>query len=70
MPTSLISRKNLPRRSLEIFLRGAGRFSLHVSQGGILDMGWLRFLGSITLKVNLAKETYQRDHILQKGPTI
>jgi len=33
-------------------------------------MGWLWLLGWIKLQVSCAKETYKRDAILQKRPTI
>ena len=33
-------------------------------------MGWLRLVGSLTLQVSFAKETYKRDDILQKRPLI
>jgi len=35
-----------------------------------LDMGWLRFVGSLNLQVSFAKEPYKRDDILQKKPII
>ena len=33
-------------------------------------MGWLRLVGSLKLKVSVAKEPYKRDCILQKRPMI
>ena len=33
-------------------------------------MGWLRLVGSLKLNVSFARETYKRDYILQKRPTI
>ena len=33
-------------------------------------MGWLRLVGSLKLQVSFAKESYKRDHILQKRPLI
>jgi len=33
-------------------------------------MGWLRLVGSLKLQVSFAKESYKRDHILQKRPMI
>ena len=36
----------------------------------ILDIGWLRFVGSLKFYVSFAKEPYKRDYILQKGRTI
>ena len=33
-------------------------------------MGWLQLVGSIKLQVSFAKETYERDGILQKRPII
>jgi len=33
-------------------------------------MGWLRFVGSLKLKVFFAKDPYKRDDILQKRPII
>ena len=33
-------------------------------------MEWLQLVGSIKLHVSFAKETYKRDYILQKRPTI
>jgi len=33
-------------------------------------MGWLRSVGSFKLTVHFAKETYNRDDILQKRPKI
>jgi len=35
-----------------------------------LAMGWLRWVGSLKLKVPFAKEPYKRDDILQKRPII
>jgi len=34
------------------------------------DMGWLRLVGSLNLRVSVAKEPYERDDILQKRPII
>jgi len=34
------------------------------------DMRWLPLVGSLTLQVSFAKETYKRDYILQKRPII
>jgi len=34
------------------------------------DMGWLRLVGSLKVKVFFAKEPYKRDDILQKRPII
>jgi len=34
----------------------------------ILDMGWLRLVGSLKLYVSFAKEPYKSDDILQKRP--
>jgi len=33
-------------------------------------MGWLRLVRSLQLQVSFAKESYERDDILQKRPTI
>jgi len=33
-------------------------------------MGWLRVVGSLKLHVSFAKESYKRDDILEKRPTI
>jgi len=38
--------------------------------GPLGTMGWLRFVGSLKLKVSFAKEPYRRDDILQKRPII
>jgi len=35
-----------------------------------MNMGWLRFVGSLQIKVSFAKEPYKRDYILQKRPII
>jgi len=35
-----------------------------------LDIGWLRLVGSLKVKVSIAKEPYKRDDILQKRPKI
>jgi len=32
------------------------------------DMGWLRLVGSLKVKVSFAKEPYERDDILQMRP--
>jgi len=40
------------------------------SQTFAINMGWLRLAGSFKLQVSFAKETYKRDDILQKKPTI
>jgi len=36
----------------------------------LLDMGWLRSVGSFKLQVSCAKEPYKRDDILKKRPII
>jgi len=33
-------------------------------------VGWLRLVGSLKLQVSFAKEPYERDDILHKGPMI
>ena len=33
-------------------------------------MGWLRLVGSLKLKVSVAREPYKRDDIMQKRPII
>jgi len=35
-----------------------------------MGWGWLRLVGSIKLYVSFAKQTYERDYILQKRPRI
>ena len=36
----------------------------------IMNMGWLRLVGSLKLQVSFAKEPYKTGYILQKRPTI
>jgi len=36
----------------------------------IVDMGWLRLVGSLKLQVSFAKQSYKREDILQKKPII
>ena len=38
------------------------------SGASMLSMGWLRLVGSLKLQVSFAKESYERDYILQKRP--
>ena len=35
-----------------------------------LTIGWLQFVGSLKFQVSLAKESYERDYILQNRPII
>jgi len=36
----------------------------------VVNMGWLRLVGSLKVYVSFAKETYKTDDILQKRPII
>ena len=51
----------------DIFISGGTRFCwLSV----LVDMGWLRLVGSLQLSVSFAKEPYERDYTLHKRPIV
>ena len=53
------------------FAAAAAQFSVNIAQTSAqIQIGWLRLVGSLKLKVSFVKEPYKRDHILQKRPII